>query len=509
MSPVISSSSLPLPPGPSGLPIIGALPKFLKAAKANPPHIAISKMAAEYGDVFRIDLGNLKTVVVAHPELIAEAFRKRELSDRYPIDVFVRLSGKRGLIYAELDDNWENLSPFSEHKLWSRQDVASDSDRHFAPAIDEVVKRMTEISDAGDPVNIHRVLLEADFNMTFRTLFGWPDEVTDDFLEMRETMRGYISWLVAACSEPSLTDFFPWTGIFLKRKLKELDRNRDLRDALLARIVKAVEHRRAEGAPAVTGMIDLMLDREKEGGITRDRIYALCTDILVAIPAGVAATVTWLLLIVANRPGVQTRIHEELDREIGSGAPPTGRDRGRLPYLFACVAESMRYRTIAPLALPHRAMQDAEIGGYRIPANSQVYGSIYAVHHDPRFWESPDEFIPERFMPGPDGSPSAALTSLAYMPFGIGVRRCTGDLFAVEASWLHAARILHRLRFDTPEDTPLPEDEVLALSIEPKPFALRVTARPRNAPQAGTVDTQDDSSAKCWFADLVICDSLR
>jgi len=481
MSPV-DPSSLPLPPGPASLPVIGALPKFMKAARRDPAHIAIGRMAAEYGDVFRIDLGSLKTVVITHPELIAEAFRKRELSDRYPIDVFVRLSGKRGLIYSELNDNWENLSHFSEHRLWSREDVASDSERHFAPAIDEAVQRIAGISDAGELVNIHRVLLEADFNMTFRTLFGWPNEVGDDFLEMRETMRDYTSWLVAACSEPAVTDFFPWMGIFMRRKLRRLESNRDLRDALLARIVKTVEQRRASGAPAVTGMIDLMLDKEREGGIARDRIYALCMDILVAIPAGVAATVAWFLLIVANRPDVQAGIHEELDREIGRGeAPPNTGDRKRLPYLFACVAETMRYRTIAPLALPHRAMEDTEIGGYRIPAGSQVYGSIHAVHHDPRFWDKPDEFVPERFMPAPDGAPSAALTGLAYMPFGIGMRRCTGDLFAVEASWLHAARIMHRLRFETPEGKPLPEDEVLALSIEPKPFALRVIPRRTSA----------------------------
>jgi len=208
MSPV-DPSSLPLPPGPASLPVIGALPKFMKAARRDPAHIAIGRMAAEYGDVFRIDLGSLKTVVITHPELIAEAFRKRELSDRYPIDVFVRLSGKRGLIYSELNDNWENLSHFSEHRLWSREDVASDSERHFAPAIDEAVKRIAGISTAGELVNIHRVLLEADFNMTFRSLFGWPNEVGDDFLEMRETMRDYTSWLVAACSEPSVTDFSP------------------------------------------------------------------------------------------------------------------------------------------------------------------------------------------------------------------------------------------------------------------------------------------------------------
>jgi len=441
-------------------------------------------MAAEYGDISVIDLGSLKTVVISHPELIAEAFGKRELSDRYPVEVFVRLSGKQGLIYSFFNENWRNLSQFSEQRLWSPEDVAADSDRHFAPVIDEAAQRMSTMSDSGELVRVHQILLESDFNLTFRTLFGWPDEVSDELLEMRETMRGHISWLVSACASLSLSDFFPRARFLESRKLKELDRNRDLRDALVGRLVETVDQRRAARSPAVTGMVDIMLDREMEGRIGRDAIHALCIDVLVAVPAGVAATVTWFLLIVANRPEVQARIHEELDRVIGCGAPPpTVDDRRRLPYLFACVAESMRYRTIAPLALPHRAMEETEIAGYRIPANAQVYGSIYSVHHDERFWESPDEFIPERFLPRPVGSPAEALSSIAYMPFGIGVRRCTGDHFAVEASWLHAARMMHRLRFETPEGRPLPEDEVLAQSIEPKPFSLRAISRSHATPE--------------------------
>ena len=121
-------------------------------------------------------------------------------------------------------------------------------------------------------------------------------------------------------------------------------------------------------------------------------------------------------------------------------------DRTRLPYVFACLAESMRYRTIGPLGLPHKASEDAEIGGYLIPAGTQVLGNIYSIHHDPRYWDSPDEFIPERFLPQEDGSMSAALTSRAYLPFGTGHRRCPGRRFAETTVWLHITRMLHRLK---------------------------------------------------------------
>ena len=93
--------------------------------------------------------------------------------------------------------------------------------------------------------------------------------------------------------------------------------------------------------------------------------------------------------MLANRLDVQAKIHEEMDAAFESGASPTIDDRMRLPYTFACIAESMRYRTISTFTLPHKATQDTQVGGYRIPANTQVIGDIHSVHHDPRFWESP------------------------------------------------------------------------------------------------------------------------
>ena len=200
-------------------------------------------------------------------------------------------------------------------------------------------------------------------------------------------------------------------------------------------------------------------------------------DLLIAGTDTSSQTVNWTLLLLANRPEIQAKVHEELDRVIGPDALPTVEDRTRLPYTFACLAESMRYRTIGPLGLPHMASEDTEIGGYRIPARTQVLGNIYSIHHNPRYWDAPDEFIPERFLPQPDGSMSPALTSPAYIPFGTGHRRCPGRRFAETTVWLHITRMLHKLRFETPEGTPLSEDEVFGLAISPQPYSLRAARR--------------------------------
>ncbi len=137
----------------------------------------------------------------------------------------------------------------------------------------------------------------------------------------------------------------------------------------------------------------------------------------------------------------------------------------------------MRYRTVGPLGLPHKAIEDVELDGFVIPKDAQVLGNIYAIHHDPRFWESPDEFIPERFMSVEDGAPPPALTSGAFMPFGTGRRGCPGQGFAEIVIWLQACRLLHKYRF-TPHGTDrLPENEVFGLAISPIPYALDIERR--------------------------------
>ncbi len=417
-------------------------------------------------------------MVITHPEIMREAFDKAEFSDRFPYEVFVRLSKAEGLIYSSYNENWRALSGLAAQRLWNPAAVSEACRVHFEPAIDEAIERIGVMADTGQTVSIHKVLIEAGFNLTFRTIFGWPEDITPELLDRRETLRDHVAKFNVLAASPTPSDFFPWARALMRPKLNKIARHRDLRDKLYAELVESVHQRRSAGLPAATGIVDVMLEKEQAGELSRDKIHAICMDLMAAIPSGVAATATWFLLIVANRPNVQSRIHEELDQIIGrDGPPPSEDDRGRLPYTFACLAESMRYRTIAPIALPHRTIKETEVAGFRIPANTQVLGSLHAVHHHPEFWEAPDEFIPDRFLPGEDGSPSPALSSDAYMPFGIGIRRCTGDGFAVSAAWLHATRILHRLHFEPADGIPVCEDELFAMSVEPKPFVLNVARR--------------------------------
>ena len=294
---------------------------------------------------------------------------------------------------------------------------------------------------------------------------------------MRQEVLEHVNWIFATATAANLADYIPWLRFLPNGGVREAKRQSEIGTAIITALVEGARNRAGLDLSAPGCLVEVMLAREEAGEITNEMIQDLCMDLLIAGTDTSAQTVNWTLLLLANRPEIQARVHEELDRVIGPDSLPTVEDRTRLPYTFACLAESMRYRTIGPLGLPHKASEDTEIGGYRIPGGAQVLGNIYSIHHDPRFWESPHEYIPERFLPQADGSPSPALTGNAFIPFGTGHRRCPGRRFAETTVWLHITRMLHHLRFETPEGKPLPEDEVFGLAISPKPYRLRAMRR--------------------------------
>ena len=416
-------------------------------------------------------------VVLSHPDVIREACEKDELSERWLSDTLSMLSAAPGLIFAEPDDRWRELSKFTQAEMFSDPDVAMLGRNHFIPVIDATLERMDRRAEAGDPAPMRRILFASAFNLTFRSLFGWNRAEPDEFHSLKDELLDRVAWFESAVSAPSPSDVFPQLRFLRRGMIRESAAQRDRRDQLIDWFIKSVERHRADDDRPPSCWVDVMLDRERDGKLRREVTRSLCMDMLGAIPSGVGAAVSWVMLLVANRPEAQIRIHEELDRVVGRNGSPTEDHRAQLPYAFACVAESLRHRTVAPTGIPHLAHADTEVAGFRIAAGTRLVMNSWAIHHDPRFWDAPDEFIAERFLPQPDGAPSRAFTNPGYIPFGVGNRRCTGDRFAVSAIWLHTVRILQRFRLDPHGGVPLSEDEVWGLSTAPKPYKLILSRR--------------------------------
>lgn len=472
MSAITSPLPRKLPPGPRGLPVFGSLLEL-----RHDTHLAIDRLARRYGDICLLRFGSVPTVIISEPALLQEAFGKTELADRWVSEIMDILSGQQDLVLAPYGEHWRRMQRFANRELLSARNLNTVRERHIETVVNGLVERMADMGDAGQTVSPPELTAQSNSNLMFRAIFGREADSSDDFRRLRDTLLGYINWLFATATATNLADYIPWLRFLPNNGVKEAVRQSEVASSVINSLIDAARSRPGLDLSAPSCLVEVMLAQEESGEITDTMTRRLCMDLLIAGTDTSAQTVNWFLLLMANRPEIQAKVHAELDQVIGPDALPTVDDRTRLPYTFACLAESMRYRTIGPLGVPHKASQDTEIGGYRIPAGAQVLGNVYSIHHDPRYWDSPHEFIPERFLPQADGAMPTAFASPSYIPFGTGHRRCPGRRFAETTVWLHITRMLHKLRLETPDGATLPEDEVFGLAISPRPYSLRAARR--------------------------------
>lgn len=183
----------------------------------------------------------------------------------------------------------------------------------------------------------------------------------------------------------------------------------------------------------------IMRDNEREGGnfderMIRDEVYAF----LVSGNESVGLTMQWLWYTLNRHPEYLKRIVEEMDFVVGK-EHPTEEHFKNMPLLDAAIKEILRlYPPIFQLA--RRAVNEDEVGGYRLPAKGLVITNLYLIHRHKDFWDKPDQFYPERFLE----KDVRERHPFSYMPFGRGPNQCLGFTIAnIEMKCL-AVMILQR-----------------------------------------------------------------
>ena len=154
-----------------------------------------------------------------------------------------------------------------------------------------------------------------------------------------------------------------------------------------------------------------------------------------------ALALAWTWYLLAQHPEAEAKLFEEVDR-ILAGRAPTVQDIPLLRYVDGVMKESLRLYPPA-YGVVREALEDCEIGGYDIPAGATLAMFQWVVHRDPRFFDRPDEFVPERWADDFE----RRLPRCAYFPFGAGPRVCIGNSFALTELPLLIAAIARRFQF--------------------------------------------------------------
>src|SRR6185436_9086867 len=153
-----------------------------------------------------------------------------------------------------------------------------------------------------------------------------------------------------------------------------------------------------------------------------------------------AVALTWAWYLLAQHPGAERRLGDELRAVLG-GRTPTLADVPRLTYADHVVTEAMRLYPPA-YAMGREAINATEVAGVPLARGMIVAIPTWTVHRDARWFDAPDAFRPERW----DDERVRALPRFAYFPFGGGPRQCIGNAFATMEAVLLLATIAQRFR---------------------------------------------------------------
>ena len=186
----------------------------------------------------------------------------------------------------------------------------------------------------------------------------------------------------------------------------------------------------------------LMATDDAGGRLSRRQVRDEVMTLLLAGHETTALALTWAWTLLDRHAAARTELDAELDRVLGDRLPDPA-DVAALPYTNAIVNETLRLYPPA-YATGREAIRDTKVGGLTIPKRHVIFASIYVTHRDPRFFPEPDAFRPERWLDGLE----KRLPRGAFIPFGLGPRKCIGASFAIMEAALVLATIARRWRFN-------------------------------------------------------------
>lgn len=374
------------------------------------------------GDVTRVSAGDYELYLVAHPRDIE----------------FVHV--QTGRLFDKGLDGDRVLGPLlgngllsSEGDFWLRQRRLAQPAFHrgrvegYAATMVEFAQQARRAWRGGEVRDVHADMMRLTLDIVTKTLFNAaPGGAATRTISVAvdTVLREYDQLL------HGLPRFLPPLGrrSFARATsaIADLDRA----------IGEVIAGRRDGQAHDEGDLLSMLLAARDDDGSPMSSTQ-LVDEVKTLISAGhetTANTLSWALLLLATHPRAESRLHAELD-EVLMGAPPSLAALGRLPYLSAVIKETLRLYPPA-WAVRRTPRRPWEVGGYTVPAGTQILMSQYVTHRDPRFWTDPADFCPERWL-APDFERS--LPRYAYFPFGGGPRVCIGQAFAqMEAALLLA-----------------------------------------------------------------------
>ncbi|KAF4616644.1 hypothetical protein D9613_008324 [Agrocybe pediades] len=417
-------SHLPLPPSRKGYPIIGNLLEIPRQFEWKTFHEWSKELDT---DILCVKMLGTTLIVLDTPEVATDLLERR--SSKY--------SGRPRMPMVNELMGWDfNLGLMQYGARWKRHRRLMHSSFNptavlrFRPKLVKAARNFLARFLVDPEVvvgNARYMASEAVISITY----GLEVQPKDDpYIAIAE--EGVQPLSIAAVPGAFLVDTIPilkyvpeWMpGAGFKRKAREWTQ---LSRRMVEEPFSATKKLMTEGVCPSSFVSDSLLntqgvaDRDKK--IRENDIQEVAGTMYAAFSAAgtdtTSSIVASCILGLLEKPEVLKKAQQQLDSVVKPGDLPDFEDEASLPYITAICKEALRWRDVAPTAVPHLLMEDDEYKGYRIPKGSIVIPNVWAMLHNEDVYPDPFAFNPERFL-NEDGTLNNSARDPGHACWGFG-----------------------------------------------------------------------------------------
>jgi cytochrome P450 len=384
----------------------------------------------KYGDIFKVEVGFRKTIIFTRDatiirHILQKQHKKYQKSELQTVDLAKYIG--HGILTSN-GEHWRihrrMVQPaFHKKKLQGLLGIMKQ-------AIDSELKRI----EPGTTQDVFPLMGDMAFQVVAKALFSRFDiqknmEQLQDFTERNQKM------LIREMRQPYLKWWFKASGK-IKKHLDLAEQGRNILNNI-------IEERLASGEEK-DDLLDMLLNATYEDGTHMPR-HQLIDEVLILFTAGhetTANALSFTLFLLAKHPTIQNKVLKEVEK-IDLEVDELMQGLSQLTYTKQCIEEALRLYPPA-YVIDRKAIADDVVQGQNFPKDSLVLMSIYELHRSSAFWDSPEEFNPDRF--------DIALKrdySSHYYPFGAGPRMCVGNNFAMYEMIIAIAQIIKKYQIST------------------------------------------------------------
>eukprot|EP00898_Chlorokybus_atmophyticus_P004414 jgi/Chlat1/4974/Chrsp32S04956 len=466
-------------PGPKPLWLLG---NALDLAKEENALNLWDRWFKQYGPIYCFMQGNKPAVVVTDPEMVRLINTKyaRALRNR-PDQAFMQAFGpsEKGMVFAK-DKDWQQkrgaVTPLFHTSTLT---TIYDKMTHEAESLIKLMK--ADIPNGAEvDVSTYMTKLTIEFGLLDASK---ASKETDELLRLCDRVIRLTSIGPDAPVSTVVGLLFPkWLAMCAHHIMRRFPSASDhelhnVKISLRQKLQALVDDRQKNLAThAETDALTLMLnarDRESGSPLPLSTVLGTAFELVLAGSDTTANTLSFTLFHLAANQSAQGKLIEEIDK-YGPGTPSLEELHERFSYLDWVVQESMRISPTASALLREATSEPITLGGYTISEPQFLLINLYSIFRDPKLWgEDALEFRPERFDPASEEFKKRSPD--AYVPFGMGARKCIGYRFAQQEAKLALVKLLQNFTFST-----LHNELPVALSLVLKPkhgVPLRVHRR--------------------------------